>query len=159
MTIERKTLASHITTECQILGQLTVLLREEQLALVRGQIEALASYSDPKARLLIELSRCADERAQLLTENGLPANAAGMDQLLRMLEHDASAVIADWQRLLDDTRATRQLNDINGTLIASRMRGTQQALGVLLTAARIPGTYAADGTTVGAQSAHRLAVA
>jgi hypothetical protein len=30
---------------------------------------------------------------------------------------------------------------------------------VLLAAAQIPGTYAADGSTVGLHSAHRLAVA
>ena len=55
--------------------------------------------------------------------------------------------------------ASKKLNDVNGMLIASRMRGTQQALGVLLAAARIPGTYAADGTTTGLHGGNRRAVA
>ena len=159
MTLALETLASHIKAECQVLGRLTELLRQEQRALIHGEIETLAAYADPKAKLLFELSVCADERSQLLNEKCLPVNAAGMKQLLSMLGDDAAQVLADWQRLLAETGIARQLNEINGTLIASRMRGTQQALGVLLAAARIPETYAADGTTVGLHSTHRISVA
>ena len=158
MTKTARTPAACIEAEREALGRLTELLRDEQRALVTGDLEKLASYADPKAKLLFELSRCADERAHLLRTHGYAADAAGMDNLLRKLGDDTAAVVSDWQRLLDDSKLARQLNETNGTLIAARMRGTQQALGVLLRAARIPGTYAADGTTVGLHRTNRLAV-
>jgi flagella synthesis protein FlgN len=159
MPLSAQHLASSIGAERHALGELTQLLRDEQRALVSGQLEAVAAFASPKANLVLQLSRCADERTRLLQSQGLTSDADGMTQLLRKVEDHVAGVIPDWQRLLDETKVAKQLNDTNGMLIASRMRGTQQALGVLLSAARIPGTYAADGTTVGLHGTNRLAVA
>ena len=64
-----------------------------------------------------------------------------------------------WQQVLALTTEAHRLNELNGTLIATRLRGTQRALTALFSAARIPGAYAVDGSTVPFHTTHRLAVA
>ena len=61
--------------------------------------------------------------------------------------------------LLNLTRTAQQVNETNGTLINARLRGTQQALNALLSAAQIPGTYTADGSTVSSRRRQSLGVA
>ena len=135
------------------------VLREEQQSLIHGALEQLAQFAEPKAKCLIELTRLGELRLQVLRDHGLSADRAGMERLLREHAKSAPQVLAAWRELLTLTADAHHLNDLNGTLIATRLRGTQQALAALFSAARIPGAYAADGSTVPYRTLHQLAVA
>ena len=80
-----------------------------------------------------------------------------MESLLRE-RADSEELTCSWQSLLAITRVAQRLNTTNGMLIDTHLHGTQQALDALLTAARIPRTYAPDGSTVSLHSARMRAV-
>jgi flagellar biosynthesis/type III secretory pathway chaperone len=145
-----------LAREIDMLRELVALLHDEQQALIHGALDELGSFVEPKASRLMELTRLSQARAQLLRAHELPADHTGMERLLGEQARDARAA---WQKTLALTADAHRLNEINGTLIATRLRGTQHALAVLFSAARIPGAYAADGSTVPFHTAHRRAVA
>jgi flagella synthesis protein FlgN len=82
-----------------------------------------------------------------------------MQRLLHEHAGGSPQALAAWRQLLDLMQTAQQINDVNGTLIGTRLNGTQRALSVLFSAANIAGAYAADGSTVCFRTAHQLAVA
>jgi flagellar biosynthesis protein FlgN len=151
--------ARTLHTESDALTAFVTLLREEQQALVRGDVERLASFAESKTIHLFELTRLGEQRLQWLREKGLTADRAGMESLLQ--EHAAGApqARAAWQHLLELTKTAQQLNETNGNLIRTRLTAAQRALSVLLSAANIAGAYARDGSTVCFREHQQLAVA
>jgi flagellar biosynthesis/type III secretory pathway chaperone len=152
-------LSGALSAEITALRGFVALLREEQQALIHGTLDRLTSFTEPKAKCMLELTRLAELRLQLLRAGNLPADRSGMERFVREYANSAPQVQAAWQEVLSLTADAHHLNDLNGTLIATRLRGTQQALSALFSAARIPGAYAADGSTVPFHTAHKLAVA
>jgi len=159
MQLDAAALSRDLAREIEALRAFVALLRDEQQSLIPGAHERLTSFAEPKAKCLIELTQLGERRLQLLRDHQLTADRAGMERLVREHAHSAPQALAAWQQLLALTADAHHLNDLNGTLIATRLRGTQRALSALFSAARIPGAYAADGSTVPFHTAHRLAVA
>ena len=159
MPLDGAALSRELAREIEALRAFVALLRDEQQSLIHGALEQLASFAEPKAKWLIELTRLGELRMQFLRDHKLPADRAGMEELLRENAHSASQAREAWQQVLALTTEAHRLNELNGTLIATRLRGTQRALTALFSAARIPGAYAADGSTVPFHTTHRLAVA
>ena len=159
MPLDAAALNRTLAGEIEALRAFVAVLREEQQSLIHGALEQLARFAEPKAKCLIELTRLGELRAQVLRTHGLSADRAGMERLLREQVESAPQALAAWQQVLALTADAHRLNDLNGTLIATRLRGTQQALAALFAAARIPGAYAADGSTVPFRTSHQLAVA
>lgn len=145
--------------ESEALAAFITLLRDEQQALVRGELESLSAFAESKNICLFELSRLGEQRLQWLRSRGLPANRAGVEQLLR--DHAGAAAQARdaWRKVLDLTQTAQQLNDTNGGLIGSRLSGTQRALGALFSTSNIGGAYTSSGSTVCFRPAQTLAVA
>ena len=159
MAVDSAAFSRSLQGESDALRAFVALLLEEQQALVRGDLERLASFAAPKSQTLLELTRRGDERIKLLRAHGLTIDGAGMTRLLAEPAIGTPEVVAGWDDLLELTRTAHQINETNGTLINARLRGTQQALNALLSAAQIPGTYTADGSTVSSRRAHSLGVA
>ena len=133
------------------------LLRAEQHSLVYGEIERLVGSADVKAKSLLELARLGERRQRLLDDAGVTLDRTGT--ALREHAGRAPQLSAEWQLLMSLTQTAHQLNVLNGTLIATRLRSTQQALNALLSAARIPGTYTPEGSIVSLRPGTQLAVA
>lgn len=160
MQFDAAALGRDLARESAALRAFIALLREEQQSLIHGALERLASFAEPKAKCLLELTQLGELRLQVLRAHRQSADRSGMDRLLREHAHTAPpALAAAWQQVLALTADAHHLNDLNGTLIATRLRGTQRALAALFAAARIPGAYAADGSTVPFRTSHQLAVA
>jgi flagella synthesis protein FlgN len=159
MVLDGTALSRALQSESEALSAYIALLREEQRALVDGKLESLSSFADSKSICLFELNRLGEQRAQWLRERKLPANRAGLEHLLRDGAGGSPQSMAAWRQLLALTQTAQQLNDTNGTLIGSRLNGTQRALRVLFSAANIAGGYAPDGSTECVRSTHTLAVA
>jgi len=153
------TFSRNLHEECAALQAFVALLREEQQALVQGELDRLPSFAAPKTQSLIELTRRGEQRLKLLRERGLTDDGAGMSRLLQEQAIGTPEALADWHGLLTLTQTAHQLNETNGSLIYARLSGVQQALNVLLKAAHIPGTYGSDGSTVSSRPAQSLAVA
>lgn len=137
-------LAALIDAEKSVVDQFVVLLEREQTALQNGVTEPLPEIADAKAPLTLRLNELAIKRNQALAMAGLPPDRAGIEIWLKRYPQ---ADVADaWQRLHATIAAARELNELNGKLIAMRLQYTSQALNALTVAQRHNGMlYGPDG--------------
>lgn len=105
------------------------ILKQEQQDLVAADIEHLTTLTPQKSHLVNEMATLATARHQALAEAGFPAMEAGMESWLAAQHDDAANML--WQRLLDQTRAAKELNRLNGVLINKHLGQTQGALQAL----------------------------
>lgn len=122
------------------------LLGSEQQALQDGQLDVLPGLTEQKAATVDRLARLGQARNQRLQQAGLPADQAGLRAWAG--GDPARALLID--RILVLAAEARELNRLNGTLIASRLQQTQSALDILTRSQNGGGLYGPDG-----QTAHR----
>jgi flagella synthesis protein FlgN len=159
MRLDGAAVSRALQDESAALRTLVALLRDEQHALVYGEIEQIGLLAEPKAQSLFELSRLGAARERMLAEYGLAADRTGMQSFLSNPDFGAIELEREWRELLALTQSAHQINAINGTLIATRLGSTHQALNTLLGAARLPETYTPEGSTVSFRAARPRAVA
>jgi len=114
---------------------------------------------EPKGQCITALQAHAHERRALVLAGGQSPNGDGMR--LWTEEHGRSEprLAERWREFLTLARIADEVNRVNGTLIATRLRATQQALNTIFGAAGILGAYGADGNAVSLREARQLAVA
>lgn len=159
MKFDDLSLSVLLNAECVAMSGFSALLREEQLALVRGDLDKLPAFAEAKAGRLLELTRMGAQRAQWLRQHGLPHDPSAFEQWLDSHQDQAPRSMPAWGELLETTRSARQYNDVNGTLINARLSGTQRALSVLFRAANLNSEYASDGRSVCYRPSQHLAMA
>jgi flagella synthesis protein FlgN len=160
MALDLHALARALRTEAAALREFVALLRAEQQALVSGKLESISSFRESKSIYMFELNRLAEQRRTTLISLGMSADRAGMEKLLRERAGAGSEPDSAWRQLIELASTAQQLNDTNGTLIRTRLNGTQQALSVLFSAANLMnGTYTPDGGTTLYRKPQQLAVA
>lgn len=121
------------------------LLEREQAALVAGDHDHLMAYTEQKAAQILELRRISDSRSRLLAAHGLRADKDGMSAWIdQHADADARRVWDEIKALAAQVRAT---NEINGALVAARLKHNQAAITALQAAARSNGVYGPDGGT------------
>ena len=81
MQLDVAAISRTLAGEIEALRVFVAVLREEQQSLVRGALEQLAAFAEPKAKCLIELTRLGELRNQVLRAYNLPADRAGMERL------------------------------------------------------------------------------
>ena len=96
------------------------LLKEEESALIAGDVDRLSAIVNEKYGHLQNISRLTQERLQQLPLSGTAA----------WLENHPEASKL-WQELIRVSEEIRLTNDINGKMIDVRLRSTQQALNML----------------------------
>ena len=131
------------------------LLRKEQEALVGGDIEHLEALPRDKAELVMQLAKLAKRRDQRLISRGLSRDRKGMETLLAD-SHDAMTATAKWHELLRLAEEVQQLNQINGEIIATRLRHNQRTLGALQSAAGTTPLYGPTGKTFALKGGRQL---
>ncbi len=121
------------------------LLEREQAALVAGDHDHLLAFTEQKAAQVLELRRFSDARSRLLAAHGLSADKEGMSTWIEQHADPAA------RRLWDDIKTVgaqiRAINEINGALVAARLKHNQAAITALQSAARSSGVYGPDGGT------------
>ena len=100
------------------------LLEQERAALGAGEADTLPGLAAEKTTVLEMLSRCAEQRARMLGIAGVPATAAGMQQLLGS-DPDARKI---WSDLLEVARRASELNTGNGFLVNQRIAHVERAI-------------------------------
>lgn len=146
-------LARSLAEETAELGGLLALLKEEQQALQARDIERVFSFAVAKTERLAALAAIDSARGEFLLAHGLPKDPAGMERLLG----STSGLSAMWRRLLACAAQARQINAVNGKLIAAQLRFVGAALAALQPTAAHPACYGADGLTLGSPGSRPLA--
>jgi flagellar biosynthesis/type III secretory pathway chaperone len=87
----------------------------------------------------------SDARSRLLATHGLRADRDGMSAWIEQHANPSA------RRLWDDIKSlgaqVRAMNEINGALVAARLKHNQAAITALQTAARTSNVYGPDGGT------------
>lgn len=125
-------------------------LQTEQEALVQGDVDSLLELARLKSEKVVFLSQLAEQRNRFLVVQGANPDHGGMTNWLRQQKTGQTAqhLAETWKQLLEQAEIAQQLNQVNGTMIESRLRHNQQALAVLQTAANQSiNLYGPDGQT------------
>jgi flagella synthesis protein FlgN len=126
---------------------LIALLREEQQALQARDMERVYSFAVAKRERLARLSGFESARAKFLLANRLSQDQAGMRDYIERTPGLREAVAENWRRLLANAAEARQINAVNGMLIAAQLRFVAGALAALRQATSHLVCYGADGQT------------
>lgn len=119
------------------------LLEREQAALVAGEHDGLMSFTEQKAAQILELRRLSDSRSRLLAAHGLRADRDGMSAWIE--QHADPEARRLWDEIKAMAAQVRATNEINGALVAARLKHNQSAIMALQAAAKSSGVYGPDG--------------
>ncbi len=151
-------IAADLHEECAAMQHFLALLQDEQECLLRGNADAVSAQIARKSGWLQKLAGLAERRRNFLQSQHCATDRRGMDNWLAA--HPEAATLAGaWHALLKLTHQANQANEINGSLIATRLQSNQQALSALAAAARSGNIYGKDGQAVGLWGSRQLGAA
>lgn len=122
-------LITALRNEHATMTELLDLLKQEQQYLVSADTAALEQATPAKTALVGRMAAASKERHQALAAAGLPAADASMEQWIAG-SGDAEAPTL-WQSLLDLTHEAKELNRVNGMLIARHIANNQNLLNAM----------------------------
>jgi flagella synthesis protein FlgN len=141
-------LAKNLEAESRAYQDFIQVLQTEQDALVQGNVDPLLELARIKSEKVVLLSQLAESRARFLSAQGCSQEHGGMTKWLHQQRDEKTPQIAElWQQLLTLAENAQQLNQINGSMIDTRLRNNQQALAILQVAAKQSALYGPDGQT------------
>lgn len=122
------------------------ILQQEQAALVAGDHDELLAFTEQKAARILDLRRFSDTRSRLLASHGLRADKDGMSTWIEA--HGDASIRRLWDEIKSLAAQVRATNEINGALVAARLKHNQAAIAALQAATRThAGVYGPDGGT------------
>jgi flagella synthesis protein FlgN len=141
-------LVKNLEAELRAFQDFVQILQTEQDALVAGNVDSLLELARIKSGKVVLLSRLAESRAHFLSMQGYAQELDGMKKWLQKQRGEGNPQASElWQKLLKLAENAKQLNQINGSMIDTRLRNNQQALAILQTAANQCALYGPDGQT------------
>lgn len=149
--------AAGLGHELQSAQDLLQLLQQEQACLVNADVEGLSKLTEEKARLASQMSELAKSRHGMLAAAGFDASESGMQTWLASGSATADDQTA-WNALLALAESGKELNRVNGMLIAQHMGLNQAALNVLQGTPQGGDTYGPNGQSTTKISSRRLVV-
>ena len=141
-------LVKNLEAEIRTYQAFIQVLQTEQDALIQGDIDPLLELAQIKSEKVVLLSQLAENRTRFLSTRGCAQEHGGMAKWLLQRNGDNPQIAELWQQLLSLAEKARQLNQINGSMIDTRLRNNQQALAILQTAAKQSALYGPDGQTL-----------
>ena len=118
-----------LRAECAAYQKLLSLLEAEQTCLLNGDAESLQVISRGKSDSVLDLLRLGERRGHYLRARSLSADRAGMQEwLCKEGGADRDELHEAWGELMETAQRASELNDVNGTLITSRLAHNKQAL-------------------------------
>lgn len=139
-------IADLIAAELGVLQQFVDILQREQSALIDGHTDTLMALAEDKVRHAEQLAVLNKDRDVRLRSAGLGEGGAGM-KAWRALGNIPAKTQNDLAAVTELAQQARQLNDLNSKLVVDRLQHNQQALNVLLAAAKQSTLYGPDGQT------------
>jgi flagellar biosynthesis protein FlgN len=143
--------------EQQVIGSIVELMKTEQQLLIGADADGLSTITPNKLQLAQRAATLSRVRHKALAAAGFPAGEAGMEPWLAVAGNDE--LRAEWNRLLDLTRAAKELNRVNGMLVNRQLGQAQAALNELRgPAGNAAGVYGPGGQTMSTGPARRFAI-
>ena len=139
-------IAELIAIELDVLRQFVDVLQREQAALTDGQTDSLMALAEEKVRYAEHLAALNKRRDEKLRAAGLSNGGAGM-KAWRAIGNISAKTQNELANVIELAKEARRLNELNGQLVSDRMQHNQQALNVLLSAAKQSTLYGPDGQT------------
>jgi flagella synthesis protein FlgN len=146
--------------EQQLMASMLTLLKYEQASLVDAHADGVAEVTQQKSDVVAQLSDLARQRHAALATAGFDAGESGMEPWLA-----AKGSVEDratWDLLLDCTRSAKELNRVNGMLVARQLAHNQTVLNAMRTPAATgaseAGLYGPGGQTAGFGPSRRFVV-
>ncbi len=147
-----------IADESALLRTLIALMKQEQAFLISADTDGLSGLMQEKNQAVEQMAQLARQRHALLGAAGCEAGDAGMDNYLSTAD---SAARAAWSGMLALVREAKELNRLNGMLIARQMSNNE----ALIDAMRVPGgtadtagVYGPTGQTAPGATTRRLVI-
>lgn len=151
--------SSTLHAETALLHTLIALMKQEQGFLVSADTDGLNGLMQQKSQSIEQMTQLARQRHALLGAAGCAAADNGMDAWLAAAD-DGSATLA-WQQMLALAREAKELNRLNGMLIARQMANNE----ALIDAMRAPAgasdaaaVYGPKGQTSPGATTRRLVI-
>lgn len=120
------------------------ILKKEEKALTQGLVNEFDMLVSDKSKLFDQLETICEQRLQYLSARGYPASREGMQRWL--IDHpDCTDTQKMWHELMDLARQAKQLNDINGKVIAMQLQYNQRSYLALQSAAGNISLYGPKG--------------
>ncbi len=135
-----------LENEAELVSRFVEVLKKEQIALKAGDTPALPDLESEKTGLVEQLNAIDNHRNSFLLAFGFSSDRDGTQGWLSANPTNLRAAKA-WERLLKLTAEAREINILNGQLIAMRLNITNQALEILTQQARKSVLYGKDGQT------------
>ena len=138
-------MASPISTvrdELALFATLMELMKQEQQFLVAADTDALGTITPQKAQLVAQMAALSKQRHAYLSAAGHAPEDGSMQAWLDQAGEPVSSEL--WQDLLAATRQAKEINRVNGMLIAKQLTNNQS----IINAMRTP-TGAADASVYG----------
>ena len=147
--------------EQQLMSSMLTLLKQEQSFLVDAHADGVAGVTPQKSEIVARLGKLARQRHAALATAGFDAGESGMEPWLAA--HGDAAARTSWDQLLHVTREAKELNRVNGMLVARQLAHNQAVLNAMRTPAAADGASAAGlygpgGQTAGFGASRRFVV-
>lgn len=147
--------------EQQLMASMLTLLKQEQASLVDAHAEGVAEVTQLKSDIITQLGDLARQRHAALATAGFDAAESGMEPWLAA--RGTAVDRANWDQLLELTRGAKELNRVNGMLVARQLAHNQTVLNAMRTPAGGAGTesaglYGPGGQTAGFGPSRRFVV-
>lgn len=120
------------------------LLRQEQTSLRHGKPDHLLELAEQKDKIALELSHISRQRGALLERQELANDRQGVETWCAK-HAQSSTARATWSSILELAGEARELQRINGDLIALHLDYTTRALEVLSGREKALDLYGPDG--------------
>ena len=140
-------LLQSLKSETETVSLFVELLRQEQSALSQGHTDDLPALVEQKNQLAERLGNLAAQRNALLAEQKFAADRPGIDTWCSRYPLETS--VADvWSKILTLAAEAKELNRLNGDLIALRMRHNALTLEALRGGNQTLSLYGPDGQSM-----------
>ena len=136
-------LVSILERETDLVTRFVGILTQEQEILVRGKPQDLAPLTEAKTPLIDELMALASQRDDALRAEGFPQDVDGLKTWVTLQGNQQ--LEATYETLKRASAEAKRLNQLNASLVSTRLQITQQALSVLLPAENAPALYDTQG--------------
>jgi flagella synthesis protein FlgN len=137
-----------LAAEAACVEDFIAVLKLEQNSLAQGAGDELPAYAEQKAQLAQRLGALAAQRNAALKAQDLAADRPGLDAWCAAHPKEIQAA-SDWSRIIALATEARELNRVNGELIALRMQYNAQALEALRGGSSALDLYGPDGQATG----------
>ena len=136
-----------LKSEIETVSLFVSLLRQEQVALSLGHTSELPTLIEQKNLLAEQLGNLATRRNALLAEQEFSADRPGIEAWCA--RHPLEKGVAEaWAKILTLATEAKELNRLNGDLIALRMRHNALALEALRGGDQTLSLYGPDGQSM-----------